>query len=73
MGRGSYKREVGVMADKLFAYFLIPLLLLLGILAFPVIIVGIVVVLAVSLLWWAIDNIWMIGLFALFLVLIING
>ena len=61
------------MADKLFAYLLIPILLLLGALAFPVIILGIGVVLVVSLLWWAIDNIWMIGLFALFLILIIKS
>ena len=61
------------MADKLFAYLLIPILLLLGALAFPVIILGIVVVLAVSLLWWAVDNIWIVGLFALFLILIIKS
>mgnify|MGYP003621694900 CR=1 FL=1 len=61
------------MVGKLFAYFLIPLLLLLGTLAFSVIILEIGIVLIISLLWWAIDNIWMIGLFALFLILIIKG
>ena len=60
------------MVGKLFAYFLIPLLLL-GTLAFSVIILGIGIVLIISLLWWAVDNIWMIGLFALFLILIIKG
>lgn len=61
------------MVGKLFAYFLIPLLLLLGALAFSVIILGIGIVLIISLLWRAVDNIWMIGLFALFLILIIKG
>ena len=61
------------MVGKLFAYFLMPLLLLLGTLAFSVIILGIGIVLIISLLWWAVDNIWMIGLFALFLILIIKA
>ena len=72
------------MADKILTYstiFLLVLLsiivvipvLLVGALAFSVIILGIGIVLVINLLWQAIDNIWMIGLFALFLILIIKG
>ena len=53
------------MVGKLFAYFLMPLLLLLGALAFSVIILGIGIVLVISLLWWAVDNIWVFGILAL--------
>ena len=52
------------MVGKLFAYFLIPLLLL-GTLAFSVIILGIGIVLIISLLWLAVDNVWIFGILAL--------
>ena len=53
------------MVGKLFAYFLMPLLLLLGALAFSVIILGTGIVLVISLLWWVVDDIWVVGILAL--------
>lgn len=66
MGRGSYKREVGVMADKLLSYTTIFLLILLGtIVAIPVLLVGFAGLSSLVIACAILDNIWMVGILAL--------
>ena len=73
MGRDSYKRAVGIMADKILTYSTILLLILLGsFIAIPVILVGTAGLLLIGLVSIILDNIWIVGVLAL-IVLIYMG
>ena len=66
MGRGSCKRDVGIMADKILAYSTIFPLILIGIMiTIPVLFVVFAGTTLMLLTCFIMDNIWIVGILAL--------
>ena len=66
MGRGSYKREVGVVADKILIYTTIFLLILMGaIIVIPILFVVFSGITLMLLTCFIMENVWIVGILAL--------